>query len=86
MAVKVCGTALTQGGLQIGVGSVHDSTAWYVVSYPSYFTDAITYKVNVINTGGAYATPVVLTAAQSGSPQTPAPTSPPTVPPAWFAP
>tara|TARA_R110000868_G_scaffold311774_1_gene572730 strand:+ start:47 stop:610 length:564 start_codon:yes stop_codon:yes gene_type:complete len=67
MALRVCTTALSQNALQIGVGSVHDSTAWYVVSYPSFFSDPITFKQNVITTGGAYATPVVLTAAQSGS-------------------
>ena len=67
MAVKVCSVALRQGGLDVEVGTVHDSTAWYVASYPSFFSDAITFKQNVINTGGAYATPIALTAAQSGS-------------------
>lgn len=67
MAVKVCSTALRQNALDIQVGTVHDSTAWYVVSYPSFFSDAITFKQNIINTGGVYATPIALTAAQSGS-------------------
>lgn len=67
MAVKVCSVALNQGGLRVEVGTVHDSTAWYVVTYPTFFSDAITYKQNVINTGGVYATPIALTSAQSGS-------------------
>ena len=67
MAVKVCSTALNQGGLRVEVGTVHDSTAWYVVTYPTFFSDAITFKQNIINTGGVYATPIALTASQSGS-------------------
>ena len=67
MAVKVCSTALNQGGLRVEVGTVHDSTAWYVATYPSFFSDPITYKRNVVTTGGVFATPIVLTAAQSGS-------------------
>ena len=67
MAVKVCSIALNQGGLHVEVGTVHDSTAWYVSTYPTYFSDPITFKQNVIDTGGVYATPIVLTAAQSGS-------------------
>lgn len=67
MALKICSTHLRQGGLDIELGSAHDSTAWYVAAYPTFFSDAITYKQNIINTGGAYATPIALTAAQSGS-------------------
>ena len=67
MAVKVCSTALRQGGLDIKVGDIADSTSWYVAAYPTFFSDAITYKANIIDTGGAYATPIALTAAQSGS-------------------
>lgn len=67
MAIKICTTALNQGALHIEVGTVHDSTAWYVAGYPTFFADPINYKQNVVNTGGVYATPIVLTAAQSGS-------------------
>lgn len=67
MAVKVCATALNQGGRRCEVGQVIDSTHEYYLSYPGNFTDPINWKTQVINTGGAFATPIVLTATQSGA-------------------
>ena len=75
MGLVVCTTAFNQGGWRAEVGQVYEDSNVMVIKSPSNFTDptdaqftgAINYKVPIVNTGGVYATPIVLTEAQSGN-------------------
>lgn len=75
MGLVYCNAAFSQGGYRAEVGQVFEDSHYLVVTYPSKFTDpadaqftgAVNLKAPVIDTGGAFATPVALTEAQSGS-------------------
>lgn len=75
MGLVVCTTALNQASYRAEVGQVYEDSNIMVTRYPSFFADptdgqftgALNSKYPVVDTGGAYATPVVLTEAQSGS-------------------
>jgi hypothetical protein len=68
VGLVVCTTALNNGSWRGVVGEVYDETNAMVAAYPSFFADhGLNYKKHVIDTGGVYATPVVLTEAQSGA-------------------
>jgi len=75
MGLVYCTTALNQAAYRAEVGQVFEDSNIMVVRYPTFFTDptdvqftgALNSKYPVVNTGGVYATPVVLTEAQSAS-------------------
>lgn len=75
MGIVKCTTAFSQGAYEAKVGELYDDSHYLVATYPSKFSDpsdfqvtgGFNYKANIINTGGAYATPIVLTEAQSGN-------------------
>ena len=68
MGLVVCTTALNNGSWRATVGEVYEDTANIVTAYPTFFADhGLNYKQNIVDTGGVYATPVVLTEALSGS-------------------
>jgi hypothetical protein len=65
MGLVTCTQTFSQSSYGARAGDVFDSTSDVVVRYPSFFSAS--WKYPVVDTGGAYATPIVLTDAQSGS-------------------
>jgi hypothetical protein len=75
MGLVVCNTTFEEGGVRVYAGQVLEDNHDLVERFASYFgdpTDAqftggVNWKQNIIDTGGVFATPVVLTEAQSGN-------------------
>lgn len=75
MGLVYCTATFNEGGQFAVKGQVFEDTHDLVQRFPSKFTDptdvqftgATNFKVPIINTGGAYATPIALTEAQSGN-------------------